>query len=466
MGICLASHQQLEVKLADFQGSGSIGLLPVREAMQHRVLNGQEPGHGVSEGEIHLQGKAINLRRVKAHSKDLKEIFQRDVRHHAWAGIESGTWRQTLPEFKRPAKIEVAPGGSFRLVAQLLQGIGQQRSGGMMLLIHHYHLVQHLYHPPVVANCKVGLGLFHNCICTTHVGDLPSCLLGRRQGVQVSRVAVKETQVFHIDSPGIGKEGTIVVAAMEFPAQGIGQLNVISQLVHGVAVIGKAQCLIMDVLVKVALLFQVGKGRFAAMNGPVVGGKLHFKPVPKEIDGFIDLHGPVKRIPDLGAPGRIDIVQVMGGDLRHAQGGMLREEENHFRRRLCAHGHLKLYLHAVNIPGFTRFIDNIIGHDEASGAHGQGSAQASGDKARGRGFQQVAIHVGGAAVHHIAGQDVLGQRLFHKVLGCQDGDLLCLLVRGDPQDPGKVICMAMGVNDGDNWPLAKMLIGQVKRCPG
>ena len=56
-----------------------------------------------------------------------------------------------------------------------------------------------------------------------------------------------------------------------------------------------------------------------------------------------------KRVTHLRAAWRVEIVQVVGGDLGHAQGFELWQVEDKFCWCFGAHGHLKLDLDTVNV---------------------------------------------------------------------------------------------------------------------
>ena len=69
--------------------------------------------------------------------------------------------------------------------------------------------------------------------------------------------------------------------------------------------------------------------------------------VAEELDGLVQVASPDPGIADEGAAQGEQVVQVVGGVLGHAEGGELREEEVHLRRRLGAGGELELDLDAV-----------------------------------------------------------------------------------------------------------------------
>ena len=67
----------------------------------------------------------------------------------------------------------------------------------------------------------------------------------------------------------------------------------------------------MNKFIKVSLFRHVVLNGLLSPDRPVVTCELHFKFVTKEVNGFVDLIRPGQGIPDLRAPGCVNVVQVM-----------------------------------------------------------------------------------------------------------------------------------------------------------
>ena len=74
----------------------------------------------------------------------------------------------------------------------------------------------------------------------------------------------------------------------------------------------------MDVFVDVALLFQIGERFVAPPDWPVMTGELNFQQIAEEVDRFVDLGTPGQRVAHLGTAWRINVVQMVRCDFRHA----------------------------------------------------------------------------------------------------------------------------------------------------
>ena len=126
------------------------------------------------------------------------------------------------------------------------------------------------------------------------------------------------------------------------------QLDHVGDLDAGVALVQQVQRLVVDVLVKVALLLPVVDDLVVAPHRPVMALELHVGLVAVEIDGLVEIARPLERIAHLRAAQREDVVQRVGGVLRHPHGAELREVGVHLGRGLGAGRHLEHHAHAVD----------------------------------------------------------------------------------------------------------------------
>ena len=252
-----------------------------------------------------------------------------------------------------------------------------------MVRVRHHDVIEHLGNPAVLTVVVCCFCPFYDGVCAAHVVHVFRCRSRRGQGVQMRGMTVEEAEVSVEHRLGIYPQGAVVVSVIELRVQVVRQCQLLGNLVGCVTVVRQAQGLIVDVLVKVSLFREIVDRRLAPPGGPVMAGKFHLEPIAEQFYGLVQLARPGKRIADLGAARGIQIVQMVGGNLRHAQCLELREVEDKLGGCLGAHGHLEFDLNAVYDAGLARRLDNIVGYDEAGGAKGQGRSKATGHETRG-----------------------------------------------------------------------------------
>ena len=157
-----------------------------------------------------------------------------------------------------------------------------------------------------------------------------------------------------------------------------------------------------------------------APHRPVVGLELDVGASAVEVDGLVEEVRPLERIAHQRAAQRQDVVQRVGGVLRHPHGAELREVGVHLGRRLGAGRHLEHHAHAVDGDFLAGLLDFASRHDQARRSRRRGLAETAVDPALRVAWQQRAVHVDGAAAHGVAGDHVLADRMFGEVLRRQD----------------------------------------------
>ena len=193
-------------------------------------------------------------------------------------------------------------------------------------------------------------------------------------------IAVEVAEVFHVHGTCVVMHRAVVVSIGELQAQTVRQPQLLGNLFGRVSVIRQAEGLIVNVFVHIPLFFEKFDRRLAAPDGPVVAGELYVQPVSEKIDRLVDLIRPRQRVAYLCAARGVHVVQVVRGDLGHAQGFELRKIENHFRGCLGTRGHLKLDVDTVNRAGFAGIVDDVVRYHETGGAHAERGAQSRGDE--------------------------------------------------------------------------------------
>ena len=98
------------------------------------------------------------------------------------------------------------------------------------------------------------------------------------------------------------------------------QLDHVGDLDAGIALVHQVHRLVVDVLVEVALLLPVVDDLVVAPHRPVMALEFHVGLVAVQIDGLVEVVRPLQRVAHLRAAQRQDVVQRVGGVLRHPHG--------------------------------------------------------------------------------------------------------------------------------------------------
>ncbi len=235
---------------------------------------------------------------------------------------------------------------------------------------------------------------------------------------------------------------------MPGPLQCGRQPELLGDLGAGAALVEEAQGLVVQVGVEVALGGEEGDGVVEAPGGPVVGGEGDVVPVPEELDRLVEVAGPDPGVAhDRAAQGQ-DVVHVVGGVLRQAQGPQVGEEEVHLGGGFGAGGELEDDADAVDRLLLTRAGDVERGRDEGDRAGGGGHAQSGADLPVGRLGQPVPVHEHRAAAHGVARVDVLADGVLQESGRGQDGHAGLGPGREDPAGAAEVVAVGVGVDHG------------------
>ena len=176
---------------------------------------------------------------------------------------------------------------------------------------------------------------------------------------------------------------------------------------------------------------------------------------------------PGPGVPDQGAPGGVEIVQVAGAVLGHAEGPELREEEVHLGRGFGVRRDLEDNVHAVDGQAGPRGRDAFGRRDQGDLTGGDRLAEARVHMAAWSLGQGGAIHVGRSSAHDIAQQDVFADRLGQEAFRRDDPQTVAdVLVRQDALDPAIVVHVAVGVDHCGHRLVAAMGAHQGQRRPG
>ena len=97
----------------------------------------------------------------------------------------------------------------------------------------------------------------------------------------------------------------------------------------------------------------------------MVAGEQDLGVAPIEPARLVDVVAPGAGVAHLRASRRVEVVQLAGAVLGHAQGAVARKEEVHLRGRLGVRRDLEADFDAVDHMGLAGLADGEIGGDEA-----------------------------------------------------------------------------------------------------
>ena len=191
-------------------------------------------------------------------------------------------------------------------------------------------------------------------------------------------------------------------------------------------------------------------------GGPVMGGEHHVGAVGEGVDRLGEITRPGMRVAHQRATQGQQVVQVVSCVLGHAQRAELREVEVHLGGRLGARRHLEFDLHAVDGVRLTRLSDVDGRDDDRDLAGRRGLPETAAHLALRSAVQHGAVHVGRTARHGRARVDVLLHRMLGKAFRGKHRHLAGIHVRlrGDAEHAAEMIDMAVGVDHGDDGPVA------------
>ena len=118
-----------------------------------------------------------------------------------------------------------------------------------MFGICHDHVIEHFGHPAVIASVERVFCFVHYSVCAAHKGEIALGLFCWWQLIQGCRVAVEEAQVLNVYRPGIVMHGAVIVAVIKLLSKAGRQVDPFGDFFFVEAFVGKAQGLVVDVLI-------------------------------------------------------------------------------------------------------------------------------------------------------------------------------------------------------------------------
>ena len=211
----------------------------------------------------------------------------------------------------------------------------------------------------------------------------------------------------------------------------------------------------MDVLVEVALGFEIVDDRRPAPHRPVVLADQDLGVRRIHRDGIADVLRPDARIARHRAAQRDEVVQQRAGILRHVEHAELGIKHVHLGRRLGLRRQLKHDPDAVDRVLLDRLDDRPHRRDQARRAARHAFAEAGIDLAARPAWQHGTELELRAAHHRQAGQHVLARHRFHEAGRRDHRHLACLDVGlvDHAAHAAVVVDMAVSVDHGHHGPL-------------
>ncbi len=282
------------------------------------------------------------------------------------------------------------------------------------------------------------------------------------------RVAVEEAQIALIDGAHVVADRAVVAAAGPCPREARRQRHLRGDLGRCEAAIGKAQGLVVQIAIEVAVAREELHDPLFAPARPVVLGEHHIRVCSEQLDGLAQVLRPAQRVAHERAARREHVVQAVGGVLRHAQHALLGEVEVHLHRRLALRNELEEEAHAVDLLFLTGRGHLMGGRYQGDRAARCRLADARVDLTPRPALQTGREHVGGATRHRGAGEHVLADRLLqepgrrpHRHLAPPDR-----LLRDHALDAAEVVDVAVAVDDRAHRSLAAMAAVEFERRRG
>ena len=183
--------------------------------------------------------------------------------------------RHAVAQLAGALQIGVAPGGQFRLVAQLLQCVRAQLARLPVVGLRKHDLAHGVRHPAVFALGEILARPRDRRGRAAHVGDRLLRALHGRQRIEVGGVGVVPAEIPLIHGLGVVAERAVVAAHVPLFLEAPGQREPLGDFAGLEAVAHQPQRLVVQVLVGVALLGQVVEHAAVAPHRPVMLGEHH-----------------------------------------------------------------------------------------------------------------------------------------------------------------------------------------------
>ena len=251
-------------------------------------------------------------------------------------------------KFLRAEQIGVAPGRAFRGVAELLEGIGEQRAGGLVVGIGEHQMAHGLRDEAKFALGKILCRAREDRVRAAHILDIFPAGLDRRQRIEIDRIGVVPAEIFLVDRLHIVPDVAVIAARLPGAVEARRQADGLGDLGRGQPVVHQADGLVMRELVEIALLADHGVDPLMAPHRPMMLAAHRVRLAAPHLQGLAEIFRPGQRVAHVGAAERQQIVEIMRAVFREIQQLVARNEEVHLRRRLAVRRHLEFEFDPVD----------------------------------------------------------------------------------------------------------------------
>ncbi len=273
-----AHHRLLQIRAVDRQAQvGLLGQEPGQVGERRVVQLDHELLAVVRRDQVHGELHPLGLAAVHADAQEVEEQLGRhradDVRT---TGLGRGALGDAGAQLVGPGQEAVAQPRVLLLVADLLEDIGQQVLGWLVVRLGLYQLVENFLGQQVLAFVVKLLAAGENLRRSAHHFDVQGGRVAGRQRNERRGVAVPETQVAIDHAPAVVLHRSVVSAALPLLLQALRQIIHVVDLVDRHTLVGQVEDLVVEVGVQVALRAQDVLHPVVAPPRPVVGGEHHF----------------------------------------------------------------------------------------------------------------------------------------------------------------------------------------------
>ena len=347
-----------------------------------------------------------------------------------------------IAELLRADEIEIAPGRRFGLIAELLEGVGLQIAGVLIARIGVDDVLEELRDPAVFALVVGFLRLLDDGLRAPHQLDVARRRFGRRQRIEVGRIAAEIAEIEIVDRAGVVADRAVIAARRPVLGERFRQLHHVADLRQRIAAVGEMQRAVVDILESVAVVLDVRDDLLVARDRPVMRRVEDFRLVAPHVERLIEIFDPFGDVAGLGAAQRVEIVQGVNGVLRGAEPSLGGIEEVHLARRLAARRQQKLEHHAIDLLSLAGICHPVVvalrreqgrrlgaaedAEPRAERLRGAGADRLHHGAERGRNPEAGAIHIGRAPEHGVAGIQIFADRLVGEALRRDDPNVAVL----------------------------------------
>ena len=219
-----------------------------------------------------------------------------------------------VAQLVRAGQVDVAPGPRLGLVAELVVGVREQRVRVPVLRIGEHDVVHERGDPAVLAAVVRFARATQHFGGAAHRVDVAGRLLHGRQRVEVGGIRVVPAEVVLVHRLRVVTDRSVVAAHREVARERSGELELFRDLARRRAAVREPQRLVVQVLVRVAVLREVRERAFVAEHRPVVTRERDLG-VAEARDRVVEVAAPEQGVAHLRAAQRVQVVERVGRQL-------------------------------------------------------------------------------------------------------------------------------------------------------